>query len=127
MQLGLKKYVQFVGRVPQVQVRPFMQQADVFVLPSLSEGFPNVILEAMTCGLPIVATRVGGIPDVIKNGVHGYLVEAKRPDEIAEKILILLQNDQLRNEISRTNVAEVKAYAWENIIDQLERIYLEIQ
>ena len=77
----------------------------------------------MAGGLPIVATRVGGIPDIIEDGVHGYLVDAKRPDEIAEKILILLQNDQLRNEISRTNVAEVKAYAWGNIVDQLEYIY----
>jgi glycosyltransferase involved in cell wall biosynthesis len=123
IQLGIQKYIQFVGELPHEKVQTFMHQADVFVLPSLSEGLPNVILEAMACGLPIVATRVGGIPDLIKNGVHGYLVEAKKPDEIAEKILILLQNDQLRNEISQTNLAEVKAYAWENIIDQLEYIY----
>jgi glycosyltransferase involved in cell wall biosynthesis len=123
IQLGIQKYVQFVGKVPHKEVQTFMQQADVFVLPSLSEGFGIVILEAMACGLPIVATRVGGIPEVIKNDINGYLVEPKRPDEIAEKILILLQNDQLRNEISRTNVAAVKAYAWENIVDQLEYVY----
>jgi glycosyltransferase involved in cell wall biosynthesis len=126
IQLGIQKYVQFVGKVPHEKVKTFMQQADVFVLPSLSEGFPNVILEAMACGLPIVASRVGGIPDIIKNGVHGYLVEAKKPDEIAEKILIILQNDQVRNKISRTNLELIKTYAWDTIIFRLENIYLKI-
>jgi glycosyltransferase involved in cell wall biosynthesis len=126
IQLDIQKYVQFVGKVPHEKVKTFMKQADVFVLPSLSEGLPNVILEAMACGLPIVASSVDGIPDIIKNGIHGYLVEVKKPDEIAEKILILLRNDQLRNEISRTNLAEVKGYAWDSIIFKLENIYLKI-
>jgi glycosyltransferase involved in cell wall biosynthesis len=125
-QLNMQSYVQFVGKVPHEKVKIFMHQADIFVLPSLSEGLPIVILEAMACGLPIVASRVGGIPDLIKNGVHGYLVKAKMPDEIAEKILILLKDDQLRTEIARTNLELIKEYSWTIIIFKLENIYLKI-
>ncbi len=74
VQLGIKESIQFAGAVPHEKVRTYLQQADVFVLPSLSEGFPLVILEAMACGLLIVATRVGGIPDILKDGINGYLV-----------------------------------------------------
>jgi glycosyltransferase involved in cell wall biosynthesis len=126
VQLGVQKSVQFVGVVPHEKVHSYMQQADVFVLPSLSEGFPGVILEAMACGLPVVVTRVGGIPDIIENGVNGYIAETKSPDEIAEKILILLQNDQLKEKISIKNKEKVKEYKWDNIVFELENIYKKI-
>jgi glycosyltransferase involved in cell wall biosynthesis len=100
-----------------------MQQADVFILPSLSEGLPNVILEAMACGLPIVASRIGGIPDIIINETNGYLVEVKDTDAIAHKIMLLLQDGPLRKKISDNNRNLVKNYAWDNIIFELEKIY----
>ncbi|MCQ8893263.1 MAG: glycosyltransferase family 4 protein [Methanolinea sp.] len=127
VQIGIQDYVRFIGKVPHTEVKKYMQQADIFVLPSLSEGLPNVILEAMACGLPIVASRVGGIPDVIEDGVNGYLVTPKRLDEIAEKIVILLQNDKLREKISRNNLIKIKSYRWENIILNLEKLYLIIK
>lgn len=124
--LGIRESIDFIGELPHKKIAGFMNHADVFVLPSISESFGMVNLEAMACGLPIVATRVGGIPNVIKNGVNGYLVEAKKPDEIAEKILLLLQNPQLRMEISQRNKEDVKAYTWENITNSLEKVYLKI-
>jgi glycosyltransferase involved in cell wall biosynthesis len=123
IKLGIQKYVQFIGKVPHETVKTFMQQADVIVLPSLSEGLPNVLLEAMACGLPIVASRVGGIPDIITNDTNGYLVEVKNIDDIANKIILLLQDDVLRKKISDNNRDLVKKYAWENVIFELERIY----
>jgi glycosyltransferase involved in cell wall biosynthesis len=123
IQLGIQKYVQFVGKVPHAKVQTFMQQADVFILPSLSEGLPNVILEAMACGLPIVASRIGGIPDIIINETNGYLVEVKDTDAIAHKIMLLLQDGPLRKKISDNNRNLVKNYAWDNIIFELEKIY----
>jgi glycosyltransferase involved in cell wall biosynthesis len=123
---GIRESIDFIGEVPHKKIAGFMNNADVFVLPSISESFGMVNLEAMACGLPIVASRVGGIPNVIKDEVHGYLVEAKKPDEIAEKLLLLLQNTQLRMKISQRNKEDVKAYAWDNIANSLEKIYLKV-
>jgi glycosyltransferase involved in cell wall biosynthesis len=123
IQLGLQKYVEFIGKVSHEKVKTFMQQADVFVLPSLSEGFPNVILEAMACGLPIIASPVGGIPDIITNDTNGYLVEVKDTNDMANKILLLLSDDALRKKISDNNRNLVKKYTWENVILKLEKIY----
>jgi glycosyltransferase involved in cell wall biosynthesis len=123
IQLGIQKYVQFIGKVPHERVQANMQQADIFVLPSLSEGFPNVILEAMACGLPVIASRVGGIPDIITNDTNGYLVEVKDIMDMANKILFLLSDDALRKKISDNNQHLVKKYAWDNVIFELEKIY----
>ena len=123
IQLGIQKYVKFIGKVEHEKVKTFMQQADVFVLPSLSEGFPNVILEAMACGLPVIATRVGGIPDIISNGTNGYLVDVKDTNDMANKIIFLLSDDILRKKISDNNRDLVKKYAWDNVTIELEKIY----
>jgi glycosyltransferase involved in cell wall biosynthesis len=123
IQLGIQNYVQFIGLVSRDKVRTFMQQADIFVLPSLSEGIPNVILEAMACGLPIIASRVGGIPDLITNGKNGYLVEAKDTSDLADKIILLLSDETLRKKISDNNRLHIKKYSWENVISELEKIY----
>jgi glycosyltransferase involved in cell wall biosynthesis len=122
-QLSIVKYVRFVGKIPHEKVKNFMQDADVFVLPSLSEGLPNVILEAMACGLPIVASRVGGISNIITNDINGYLVEVEDTDDIANKIILLLNDQALRKKISENNRQIVKKYSWENIIIELEKIY----
>jgi glycosyltransferase involved in cell wall biosynthesis len=123
IKLGIQKSVQFIGEVPHEQIPSYMQQADIFVLPSISEGFPSVILEAMACGLPIVASRVGGIPDIITNDTNGYLVEVKDSTDLANKMIILLQDDVLRKKISDNNRLLVKKYSWENVIFELEKIY----
>ena len=121
--LGIQKYVQFIGKVPHEKVKTFMHQADVFVLPSLSEGFPLVILEAMACGLPIIASCVKGIPEIITHGTNGYLVEVKDTNDIANKILFLFSDDAIRKKISDNNRHLVIKYAWENVIVELEKIY----
>ena len=76
--LGLGDHVNFIGKVPNERVPEYMIASDVFVLPSLSEGFPVTILEAMASGLPIVATNVGGLPEIIKENENGFLVKQKR-------------------------------------------------
>ena len=74
-QLQMGNYVTFKGQIQNEQIPDYLAASDVFVLPSLSEGFPNVLLEAMASGLPIVATNVGGIPEFVKDGENGFITE----------------------------------------------------
>ncbi|MEW6752656.1 MAG: glycosyltransferase [Candidatus Latescibacterota bacterium] len=80
---GLADRVLFAGRRPSDEVPLWMNAADVLVLPSLSEGRPNVVLEARACGLPVVATRVGGTPELVRHGETGLLVEPEDPAALA--------------------------------------------
>jgi len=125
---GLEKCVIFIGKVPNDKVFKYMMASDVFVLPSLSEGFPNVVLEAMASGLPIVATNVGGLSEIVKDGENGFLVDPKNPEQIAEKINLFLEDEKFRERISKNSKNKAKEYSWESIIERLEKIYLrEIQ
>jgi len=124
--LNLKQNVVFVGKVMNEDVPEYMVASDIFVLSSLSEGLPVTILEAMASGLPIIATKVRGLSEIIKEGENGFLVKPEDPDEIAEKILLIIQNDKLRKEISDNNKKKAKEYDWENIIEKIEKIYSKV-
>ena len=121
--LGIRECVEFAGRVPHERVQDYMSQAKVFVLPSLSEGFPVTILEAMACGLPVVATRVGGVPDIIEDGANGYLIDAMNQEQIAEALLKLLRDEELRKGISEKNRVTAEKYRWDTVVVTLEGIY----
>lgn len=75
----------------------FLRSADIFVYPSYHEGMPMAVIEAMACALPIVATRVGGLPDLVQPGLNGCLVPAGQPDQLADAIRELIVNPQLRH------------------------------
>ena len=77
-----------------------MPAFDMFVLPSVKEGFPFAILEAMAAKLPIIATRVGAVPEIIENGKNGFILEPGNPEALAAKIKELTHNDRLRQEFS---------------------------
>lgn len=119
----LEKQITFMGNVLNNNIPEYMTASDIFVLPSLSEGFPLVILEAMASGLPIIATNVRGISEIIKEGENGFLVEPKNPEQIAEKILYLLPDEKLRERISLHNREKVKSYSWDFVVGDLLKIY----
>lgn len=125
-ELDLEEDVKFIGKVPNEEVPEYMVGSDAFVLPSLSEGFPNVVLEAMASALPIVASKVGGLPEIVKDGENGFLVEPKNPGQIAEKVLLLFGGEELRKSISRNNKEKAKDYSWESVVERLEEVYLEV-
>lgn len=122
--LDLESCIHFAGQMPQEEIPGVMHQADIFVLPSLSEGLPVVLLESMAAGLPIVATNVGGVPEVLEDRVNGYLVEVERPDDIATRVLMLMKNDNIRKEMSANNRMKAKMFAWDTVAEKVEKEYL---
>jgi len=112
--------VEFAGGVPPERIYQYLKQAKIVILPSLYEGLPNVILEAMSMGVPVIATRVGGVPDVIKDGETGLLVEPGRVEELAISIKKLIEDDNLRRKISKNCLKEVKKYSWDHVVERFE-------
>jgi len=100
---NLANVVYFHGLQHAEQKWSVYAQCQVLVLPSLTEGQPLVILEAFGCGIPVVATRVGGIPDIIEDGVNGFLVNAGAAEELARAMRDLAQDCQLRKKMSKAN------------------------
>jgi glycosyltransferase involved in cell wall biosynthesis len=88
--LGLQSYVTFVGLVSNV--RDYLQASDIFILPSFAEGNSNSLLEAMSCGLACISTRVGAAAEVLDNGACGVLVESDNVDQLADSIIRLVLN-----------------------------------
>jgi glycosyltransferase involved in cell wall biosynthesis len=107
-QLGVGSIVHFIGRVPDVEVPAYMAGSDVFVLPSLDEGLPRVILEAMSMELVVVASRVGGIPEAVVDGSTGYLVPPASAELLAQALLRAMgePHDELRARARATVVAK---------------------
>jgi len=123
---NLQEKIIFTDLVPPDEIPKYMAAADIFVLPSLSEGFPNVLLEAEAAGLPIVATSVGDIPEIVKEGENGFLVPPKNPYMLAEKLLFLLRNESVRKRVSSNNIEKARDYNWSDIVTSLEKVYLTI-
>ncbi|WP_424355699.1 glycosyltransferase family 4 protein [Methanobacterium sp. MBAC-LM] len=121
--LNINNRVTFSGKVTTDKVPVYLKNSDIFVLPSLQEGFPNVLLEAMASGLPVVATEVCGINEIIEDGKNGFLVKPQNSKEIAEKILLLLNNHNLRKWISKQNIKKASKYSWQRTVKMLEDAY----
>ncbi len=106
LRLGIAHVVQFMGHVGEIA--GILQASDIFVLPSLQEGMPNSLLEAMACGLPPVAARIGGAVDVIRDGVNGVLVNAGDRDALAEGLGRLLADRSRRETIAINAVGTIR-------------------
>ena len=123
--LGIDKHIKFAGFVEEILKPLYYKAADVFVLPSVMkhESFGIVNLEAMACGIPIVASIIGGVPDVVKDGENGLLVQPKDSNELADAIIYLLENKEEREKMGKNGRGKVKDYSWERIADMTEKIY----
>ncbi|ONK21025.1 hypothetical protein BLX87_24170 [Bacillus sp. VT-16-64] len=123
---GIQKHVEFVGAVPNDQVPLWLNRMDVFCAPSLSESFGVAVIEASACETPVVVSNVGGLPEVVIDEVTGFIVEPKHVEQLAEKILILVNDQSLRKQMGAAGRKFVlENYAWEKNVDTMESIYIE--
>lgn len=120
--LGLEDNVTFVGFLPPQEYLRLLKSVDMLVMPSRYEAFAIACLEAMALGKPIVASNIGGIPEVLKNRRNGILVELD-PNQIAEAIIYLYRHEDVQREIGQNNLQDVVRFDWRYIIDQYIEIY----
>ena len=128
--LGLSKTVSFPGPIPWNEVPEFLGASDIFVLPSQRDeagnldGLPTVLLEAMACGLPCIASDVGGVSLVIESGKNGLLIPSASLKDLKNSILQLIQEDGNRNKLAqaaRKSVIEI--YNWKVVSEKFEELY----
>jgi len=123
--LELAQTVTFAGH--RTDIPEILSAVDLLVLPSLWEGLPNALLEAMAAGLPVVATAVGGTPEVVVDGVTGFLVPPRDPQALADAILRLLRNPELRQRMGEAGRARVAAhFSIEQMVHKTEALYEQL-
>ena len=114
--LGIQDNVSLIGRIPNYEMPLFYASSDLVLLPSLSENFPVVALEAMSSGKPVIASRVGGIPELVRHNENGILVSPGNVEQLVEALLQLLENQSLRNRLGNTGRKLVEEkYDWKKI------------
>lgn len=119
---NLERNFLFMGR--RTDVAELLACCDLSVLPSEAEALPNALLEAMACGLPVVATSVGGVPEVIENGLHGLLVPPRDPEAIAAAVLRVLSDPCLAMMLGRAAQQRIRArFSFDRLMTELHGLY----
>ncbi len=104
---NLSDYITFTGKISPETIQNFYQMADIFVLPSYTEGLPLVVIEAMACGLPVVASCVGGIPEIVKNNINGFLVPPRNKEKLTQKLEFLINDEKLRKKFGEKSLEAI--------------------
>ena len=127
---SLEDCVTFLRYIKDAHMPSYYSSADIFVLPSIvdangdTEGLGVVLLEASACQTPIIGSRVGGIPDIIQDGVNGLTSEEKNPVDLAENIIQLTENKKLREQMGENGRRIIEAkFNWERIAKQTIGLY----
>jgi glycosyltransferase involved in cell wall biosynthesis len=123
--LDIEKHVKFAGFVEKKVKTMYYKAADIFCLPSTmnTESFGIVNLEAMACSVPIVASNIGGIPGVVKDGENGLLVPPGDTNALADTMIYLLENEEVREKMGKNGRKKVEDYSWEKIAEMTEKVY----
>ena len=120
--LGIARHCFFLGY--QEDVAGYYRLFDAFLLPSVNEGTPVSAIESLASGTPVVANRVGGVPDVVRDGVDGYLVEAGDVEGAAERLEQLAGDPGLRGQLGASGRARVlERYSVSRLVDDVDRLY----
>ena len=122
-ELGIDKITEFIGIVDQKLLPLYYNAADVCVVPSHYESFGLVALEALACGTPVVATRVGGLPAVIQHGRNGYLMSWRCPEPFADSLEVILSSRGLQRSMSLEARKRAEGMGWGNAAEETLRLY----
>jgi glycosyltransferase involved in cell wall biosynthesis len=130
--IGVSDSVIFEGELETSEIPETLWDHDIFVLPSIvtetgeTEGLGTVLLEAMSAGIPVIGTAVGGITDIIKDGKNGLLVPERSPEAIRDAILSLAENEELREKLISTAIEDVKdRFSWGVIARKFDSLFRE--
>lgn len=121
---NLSGIVKFEGWVAGEKKKTLLAENNIYILPSYNEGLPISILEAMSYQMPIIATPVGGIAEIVKNNENGIIVEPGNKDEIKKSLLFFIHNTNLINKMGKKSLEIVKPYFADNVIKELNDIYI---
>jgi len=121
--LGLAEVVQLLGSLPQVELPRYYAAADCVVVPSHYESFGLVAVEAMACGTPVVASRVGGLSLSVKDGETGFLVPARDDAAFADRIGRLVRSPELVTRLGQAAAVAGRAYSWRSVTDRILDLY----
>jgi glycosyltransferase involved in cell wall biosynthesis len=123
--LKINEHVTFLGK--RDDIPDLLRVMDIFVLPSISEGISNTILEAMASALPVVATDVGGTPEIVENGVTGLLVPKENPEIMARSLLELIEDQEKRKTMGQQGRKNAEKYfSIERMVDTYESLYISL-
>ena len=122
-ELGITRMVSFEGVVQQKRLSLYYNAADVCIVPSYYESFGLVAAEALACGTPVIAARVGGLRETVTDGVNGYLIPSRSPEAFAERIDLLLDNDYLCKALGARARTSVQRLDWPIVADQIATLY----
>jgi glycosyltransferase involved in cell wall biosynthesis len=114
--------VQYLGRIPEVNLPAVLNELKMLILPSFTEGLPNIVLEAMACETPVLSTSVGAIPDILENGKTGLLLKDNSPEAIATSILNAIDSPDLVNIGTNAREMVIKHYSYLSALSRYEEI-----
>ena len=120
---GLGKNIDFLGNLEDRRLIELYQSGSMLVLPTAKDSYPLAVLESMSCGLPVISTTIGGIPEMVENGKEGFLIQPGKPLELAEKIREITTNPSLQKRFSEAaRTKAVRFFGWDERIRRYEEI-----
>jgi glycosyltransferase involved in cell wall biosynthesis len=125
-QLCIEKKVLFIGPLTGDELVDSYAASDVFVLPSIAESFGIVLLEAMAMGKPVITTDTGAARDLIQNGVNGFVIKPRRPDQIAKAVISLIKNRTFATKMGDINRKIASEHSWDNITQLTSQVYRKL-
>ena len=126
-EVGLKEKIAFTGPIPHENVGEYYNKSDIFALPSFNEGMSNTMLEALACGLPLIATNTGGAEELVKDGVNGFIVKMSDAEDLAEKIEKFLINKELEEKMGKESRLLAEKMSWSAVAKKYADLYAEIE